>query len=208
MRSRLLLSVVHLPTIRETSEEMLPGGHGREPPGSPSLDDYVRSICQLAQPTSVLEEASTSIRPHRPHRPARACQKSSVPGSLQDISTCFSGQQPTLPGAGTADHLGWLFGESPEKLPSSKDLSRRAGPSADPQGSCRQTDSSKAQEAPKGRLRDARVPGHSLARLSRGWHQGSRVSRQPVRAAASPTSSHPNSVLRTLYLHLPVIHEL
>ncbi|XP_037352540.1 protein DEPP1 [Talpa occidentalis] len=208
MRSRLLLSVAHLPTIREASEEMLPGGHGREPPASPSLDDYVKSICQLAQPTSLLEEAAASVRPCRPHRPVKACQKNSLTDSLQDITTRFSGQQPTLPGAGTADPLDWLFGESQEKLPSRNDLSRRTGPSADSWGSHKQTDSSKAQVAPRGRLSDARVPGHSLEKLSRGWHQGSRALGQSVQAVASPISSHPNSVLRTLYLHLPVIHEL
>lgn len=57
-----LLSVALLPTIRETSEEMLPGGAGEEPPASPSLEDYVRSICQLAQPTSVLDETAARVR--------------------------------------------------------------------------------------------------------------------------------------------------
>ncbi|XP_058398924.1 protein DEPP1 [Diceros bicornis minor] len=196
MRSRLLLSVAHLPTIRETSEEMLPGGSGQEAPASPSLDDYVRSICQLAQPTSVLDMATARVRPSRPHRTAPACEKSCPTGSLQDITTHFSGQQPAVPGPGTADPLDWLFGESQEKRPSRRDSPRRTGPSADPWSPHRQMDRGKARGTPKGRLCDARVLGHSLARPLRDGHQG------------SPHSPRPSSVLRTLYLHLPVIHEL
>lgn len=208
MRSRLLLSVAHLPTIRETLEEMLPGGPGEEPPASPSLDDYVKSICQLAQPTSVPDEAAARVRPSRPHRPARSREKSCTTGSLQDITTRFSGQQPTLPGASTVDPLDWLFGESQENRPSGRDMPRRTGSSADPWASCRQTDSGKARGAPRGRLSDVRAPGHSPLRLQRDWHQCSQASGQPGQDAVSPTSPRPSSVLRTLYLHLPVIHEL
>ncbi|XP_036684104.1 protein DEPP1 [Balaenoptera musculus] len=208
MRSRLLLSVAHLPTIRETLEEMLPGGPGEDPPASPSLDDYVKSICQLAQPTSVPDEAAARVRPRRPHRPARSREKSCTPGSLQDITTRFSGQQPTLPGASTVDPLDWLFGESQENRPSGRDMPRRTGSSADPWASCRQTDSGKARGAPRGRLSDVRAPGHSLLRLQRDWHQCSQASGLPGQDAVSPTSPRPSSVLRTLYLHLPVIHEL
>nr|XP_033697484.1 protein DEPP1 isoform X1 [Tursiops truncatus]XP_033697485.1 protein DEPP1 isoform X1 [Tursiops truncatus] len=208
MRSRLLLSVAHLPTIRETLEEMLPGGPGEDPPASPSLDDYVKSICQLAQPTSVPDEAAARVRPSRPHRPARSREKSCTTGSLQDITTRFSGQQPTLPGASTVDPLDWLFGESQENRPSGRDMPRRTGSSADPWASCRQTDSGKARGAPRGRLSDVRVPGHSLLRPQRDWRQCSQASGQPGQDAVSPTSPRPSSILRTLYLHLPVIHEL
>ncbi|XP_057593341.1 protein DEPP1 [Hippopotamus amphibius kiboko] len=208
MKSRLLLSVAHLPTIREASEEMLPGGSGEEPPASPSLDDYVKSICQLAQPTSMLDEAAARVQPSRPHRPARSREKSCSTGSLQDITTRFSGQQPALPGTGTVDPLDWLFGKSQEKQPSSRDLPRRTGPSADPRASCRQMDSGKTRGAPRGRLSDARAPGHSLPRPLRDWHQCSQISMKPGQDAASSTSPRPSSILRTLYLHLPVIHEL
>lgn len=208
MRSRLLLSVPHLPTIRETSEEMLPVGPGEEPPASPSLDDYVRSICQLAQPTSVLDEAAAWARPRRPHRPGRSCEKSRSDGSLQDITTHFSGQQPVLPRAGPADPLDWLFGESQEKRPSRRDLPRRTGLPADPQALRKETNSGKAQGGPKGRLCEARAPEHSLERPLRNWHQCSPASVQPGRDAASSTSPRRSSILRTLYLHLPVIHEL
>uniref|UniRef100_A0A8C3YV11 DEPP autophagy regulator 1 n=1 Tax=Catagonus wagneri TaxID=51154 RepID=A0A8C3YV11_9CETA len=208
MRSRLLLSVPHLPTIRETSEEILPAGPGEEPPASPSLDDYVRSICQLAQPTSVLDEAAARAWARRPHRPSRSCEKSHPAVSLRDITTHFSGQQPALPRAGTADPLDWLFGESQEKQPSRRDLPRRTGLPADPQAPCRLTDSSKTQGGPKGRLCEARAAGHSLERPLRDWHQCAPASVQPGRDAVSPTSPRSSSILRTLYLHLPVIHEL
>lgn len=208
MRSRLLLSVVRLPTIRESWEERLPGGPGQELPASLSLDDYMRSICQLAQPTSVQEESAARVQPSRSPWPFRAREKSCSTGSLQDITTRFSSQQPALPEAGNADPLDWLFGQSQEKQPSWKYQPRRTGPSADQWGPRRQMDSSKAQGGPRGRLCDARTPGHSLARPSRDWHQGSWASGRYNQATAFPTSSRPSSILRTLYLNLPVIHEL
>ncbi|XP_008561989.1 PREDICTED: protein DEPP isoform X1 [Galeopterus variegatus] len=212
MRSRLLFSVAHLPTIRETSEEMLPGGPGQEPPASPSLDDYVKSICQLAQPTSVLDQAIDPGRPRRPHRPAQACENSCTAASLQDITAHVSGQQPTLPAPGTADPLGWLFGESQEKQPSRRDMPRRTSPAAGPWGPHRQTDSGKTRGTPGGRLCEARAPGLFLARLSWGGYQSSHLlswtSEQPGRTVASPCSPRTSSNLRTLYSHLPVIHEL
>ncbi|XP_069315981.1 protein DEPP1 [Eulemur rufifrons] len=205
MRSRLLLSVAHLPTIRESTEEILPGGLGQEPPASPSLDDYVRSICQLAQPTSVLDEATALGRPRPPDQLAQACEKSSPAPSLQDITARCSGQQPTLPEANTADPLDWLFGESQEKLSSRRELPRRPGL----WGLHRQVDSGKARAAPRGRLCEARAPGHSLAQPPQDGHQSSNLrsqtSGQPGQAVASP---RPSSVLRTLYSLLPVIHEL
>lgn len=175
MRSRLLLSEAHLPTIRETSEEMLPVGTGQEPPASPSLDDYVRSICQLAQSTSVLG-VPTARGPCR---------------SLEDITTYLRGQQPALHGAGTSDPLHCLFGESQGRWPSRRELPRTTGPSAESRGPCGQMDSSKAGEASRGRLCDARSPRHFLARPSREWHQGSLTPRQSGRAAASPMRPSP-----------------
>lgn len=208
MRSRLLNSVAHMPTIRESQEEMLPGGLRQEPPTSPSLDDYVRSICQLAQPTSVLDKPAAKDRLRRPHWPAWASEESFPTRSPYDITTHSSTQQPTLPEAGTADPLDWLFGKSQEKKPSWRDTSRRTGFSADPWGLHRQMDSRKAQGVLRRRLCDARVQGHSLERPSWDWHLGFLASRKHDQAAAFPASSCPSSVLRTLYLHLPVIHEL
>lgn len=207
MRSQLLISVAHLPTIRESQEEMLLGGFRQEPPTSPSLDDYVRSICQLVQPTSVLDKPAAKDRLRRPHWPAWASEESSPTRSPYDITTHSSTQHPTLPEAGTADPLDWLFGKSQEKKPSWRDTSR-TGSSADPWGLHRQMDSRKAQGVHRMRLCDARVQGHSLERPSRDWHLGSWASGQHDQAAAFPTSCCPSSVLRTLHLHLPVIHEL
>uniref|UniRef100_U3DU81 Protein DEPP n=1 Tax=Callithrix jacchus TaxID=9483 RepID=U3DU81_CALJA len=211
MRSRLLLSVAHLPTIRETTEEMLLGVPGQEPLPSPSLDDYVRSISRLAQPTSVLDKATAQGHPRPPHRPVQACRKGYPAMSLRDITARFSGQQPTLPTANAVDPLDWLFGEFQEKQPSRRDLPR-TGPSAGLCGPHRQMDSGKAKGAPRGRLCEARMPGHSLARPPQDGQQGSdlrsRTSGQAGQATASPRSPRPGSVLRTLYLHLPVIHEL
>ncbi|XP_008051506.1 protein DEPP [Carlito syrichta] len=215
MRSRLLLSVAHLPTIRETTEETLLGEPGQEPPASPSLDDYVKSICQLAQPTSVLDEATAQGRLRQPHRPAQACEKSHPAASLQDITACFRSQQPTLPTlptADTVDPLDWLFGESQEKRPSRRDLPRRTGSSAGPWGLHRQMDSGKTRGWPRGRVCEAKAPGHSLTSPVREGHQNSdlksRISGQLSRATASPRIPCPSSVLRTLYSHLPVIYEL
>ncbi|XP_047557714.1 protein DEPP1 [Lutra lutra] len=208
MRSRLLLPVAPLPTIQETLEEMLPGGPGQEPPASPSLDDYVKSICQLAQPTSVLDVATGRSQPGRTPRPARAFKKSPPPESLQDITTRFSGQQPALPGDGTADPLDWLFGESQEKKSSRREQPRRTGSSADSWDPHKQMDCGKARGTPRGRPWDVRVQGHSLARPSRDSPQGFWASRQLCMDTASPPTPRPSSTLRTLYLHLPVIHEL
>ncbi|XP_012664931.1 protein DEPP1 [Otolemur garnettii] len=212
MRSRLLLSVPHLPTIRETTEEMLPGGPGLESPASPTLDDYVRSICQLAQPTSVLDEATVLGRPRTPHQPGRALEKSCLAISLQDITARFSGQQPTLPEADTVDPLDQLFGESQEEWSSRRNLSRRTRPCAGSWGLHGQMDSGKARGAPRGRLCEARAPGHSLARPRRDSHSSSNLmsqtSGQPGQAVASRHNPRPSSALRTLYSLLPVIHEL
>uniref|UniRef100_A0A8D2AWA9 DEPP autophagy regulator 1 n=1 Tax=Sciurus vulgaris TaxID=55149 RepID=A0A8D2AWA9_SCIVU len=212
MRSRLLLSVAHLPTIRETSEEMLPGGPWQDPPASPSLDDYVRSICQLAQPTSVLDKVTARSRPSRPHRPAQDSEKSHPEASLQDSTAGFSGQQPTLPSAGTTDPLDWLFGESKRKEMNRRDLPRRTGPSAGHWGTHREMNSDKASASPRGRVCEARALGHSLTRPLQDVHESSNLkswtSGQPSRVTTSPCKPRQSSVLRSLYLHLPVIHEL
>ncbi|KAG2463347.1 DEPP protein, partial [Polypterus senegalus] len=53
MKPRLLHSVELLPTISEMHEEIAQGGCHNQNCSSQSLDDYVNSICQLAQPTSL-----------------------------------------------------------------------------------------------------------------------------------------------------------
>ncbi|EDK99568.1 DEPP1 protein, partial [Spelaeornis formosus] len=205
MRSRLLLPVPHLPTIREMSEELSHGAAGQEPPASPSLDDYVRCICQLAQPTSVLDKVTAQSRPNRPSRPAWTREKRRQAESPGDSSLCVSSLQPTLPSPGTDNPLDWLFGKS-------------QGEQADGRGRPNRTGSSDPWDVPRqmgkdtGRLCEARVPEHSLGRKPGPRHQTSDLkswtSRKSCRALASVSSSRPSSILGTLYLHLPVIHEL
>ncbi|XP_004875690.1 protein DEPP, partial [Heterocephalus glaber] len=159
MRSRLLLSVAPLPTIQETSEEMPTSDPGQEPPASPSLEDYVRSICQLAQPTTVLDKVIPWDRPSQPHWAALVRERS-LASSPKESSASFSSLWPTLPSAGAADPLDWLFGESQENQ-SGTDLLRKADPSARPWSLHRQVDSGKAK-----------MPGRSLVMPSQHRHQG------------------------------------
>lgn len=204
MRSRLLLPVPHLPTIRETSEELSHGAPGQEPPTSPSLDDYVRSICQLAQPTSVLDKVIVRNQPQRPYRSAWTREKRCQVESQGDNSPCFSSLQPPLPSPGNDNPLDWLFGKSQEQQTDRRDL---------PNG----TSSSdhwkvhKQMDKATGRLREARVPecflerklGHRQTSNLKSW-----TSRKSHQALASVSGSRPSGILSTLYLHLPVIHEL
>lgn len=173
MRSWLLLSVAHLPTIWERWEEMLPVGPGQESLASLSLDDYMRSTCQLLQPTSELNEATVRAQPSRPHWLVQECKKSYLTGSLQDTTTHFSSQHPPLPGASTAGALDWLLGQSQERQMRWKDLPRRTGLSVEPWGPHRQMNSSKVLRRPRGKLCDPRAPRHYLVRPLRDWNQGS-----------------------------------
>lgn len=212
MRSRLLLPVPHLPTIRETSEELSHGAPGQEPPTSPSLDDYVRSICQLAQPTSVLDKVIVRNQPQRPSRPAWTREKRCQVESQGDSSPCFSSLQPPLPSPGNDNPLDWLFGKSQEQQTKSQEqqTERRDLPngtsSSDHWGVHKQMDKD------TGRLCEARVPECSLGRKSPGQRQTSnpksRTSRKSHQALACVSGSRPSGILSTLYLHLPVIHEL
>lgn len=204
MRSRLLLPVPHLPTIRETSEELSHGAPGQEPPTSPSLDDYVRSICQLAQPTSVLDKVIVRNQPQRPYRPAWTREKRCQVESQEDSSPCFSSLQPPLPSPGNGNPLDWLFGKSQEQQTDRRDLPNGTS-SSDHWGVHKQMDKA------TGRLREARVPECSLGRKS-GHRQTSNLknwtSRKSHQALASVSGSRPSGILSSLYLHLPVIHEL
>lgn len=205
MRSRLLLSVPHLPTIRETSEELSHGAPGQEAPSSPTLDDYVRCICQLAQPTSVLDKTTAWSPPNRSCRPAWTREKRHPSESLGDSSPCFSSLQSTLPSPGTDDPLDWLFGKSQEQQTDRRDLPNRTGSSGH-WGVHRQMGKD------SGRPSEARVPEYSLGRKPGHRHQTSKLKswtpRKSCQALASVSGSRPSSILGTLYLHLPVIHEL
>ncbi|KAM6156651.1 protein DEPP1 [Erethizon dorsatum] len=193
MRSRLLLSVAPLPTIRETSEEMLPADPGQEPLASPSLEDYVRSICKLAQPTTMLDKVTNRGQTSQPHQAPRGRDRSPA-SSPRETSAFFSGPRPTLPSAGAADPLDWLFGESQEKQ-SKTDLPWTAVPSTRPWSAHRQADSSKA-----------RTPERSLVTPSQHGHQSAGL--QSRTFSASRCSPRPSSILRAVYSQLPVIHEL
>ncbi|XP_067390384.1 protein DEPP1 [Emydura macquarii macquarii] len=129
MRSRLLLTVTHLPTINET-EEMLRLGwshaQAEEPLGG--LDEYVRSISQLAQPSLLSSGLLCPCQSsqNKPRRPQRAWGKAAWRGvapcsletvqanaaSLQDITAQFNGQHSPQGLTGSADPLAWLFGLS------------------------------------------------------------------------------------------------
>lgn len=205
MRSRLLLSVPHLPTIRETSEELSHGAPGQEPPSSPTLDDYVRCICQLAQPTSMLDKTTAWSPPTRSCRPAWTREKRHQSESLGDSSPCFSSLQTTLPSPGTDDPLDWLFGKSQEQQTDRRDLPNRTSSSGH-WGVHRQMGKD------SGRPSEARVPEYSLGRKPGHRHQTSSLKswtpRKSCQALVSVSGSRPSSILGTLYLHLPVIHEL
>lgn len=203
MRSRLLLSVAQLPTIRESSEELLPGGAGQEPPASPSLDDYVRSICQLAQPTCVLDKATAQGRLSRRGRPAQASEETCPDVSLQEDD-----QHPATPTAGPADPLAWLFGQSQEKQSSERGPARRTGPGA----GLWDLRSDKAGGIRRGKPCEVRMFGCSLVRPALDGPQSTDL-RNPMagqhgRPEASSCRPRPSRLLRTLCLHLPVIHEL
>ncbi|CAH7182355.1 protein DEPP1 [Phodopus roborovskii] len=205
MRSRLLLPVPHLPTIRETSEELSHGAAGQEPPTSPSLDDYIRSICQLAQPTSVLDKVAVRSRPHSPYRPAWTREKRCQAESLADSSPCFSSLPPPLSSPGTDNPLDWLFGKSQEQQADGRDPT--SGPGSSDHGSVH-----RQMEEYTGRLCETRLPENSPGRTSGPRQQTSNrkswTARKSHQALATVSGSRPSGILSTLCLHLPVIHEL
>ncbi|XP_074856053.1 protein DEPP1 [Carettochelys insculpta] len=142
MRARRRISRTDLPPISETGELLGAGGspvQAEEPLAG--LEEYVRSISQLAQPPS-LGSGLPSPCPSKPHRPPRARGRVAWSGvtppspeeargnaaSLQDITAQFNGQHGPQGPPGSADPLAWLFGlsEATEQSPSPR---RRASPS-------------------------------------------------------------------------------
>ncbi|XP_043845112.1 protein DEPP1 [Dromiciops gliroides] len=229
MRSRLLISVALLPTISETSEMMMLGGTQAKDElksdllSSQSLDDYVKSICQLAQPTSVLDGAHR-LPCNRPRKPCRLRGKtfndvaaashsemSSPNSSLQDITACFSGQQPALTLGNNIDPLDWLFGESQPKRQSRKDSLRRTGLSTDPSSLHKQSEMGKSRVTRRVRAYEAKVPGSPLTKLSSEWSKAWERITQPstVNTALEYSSSpHQGRRPRSLNSYLPIIYEL
>ncbi|XP_072484537.1 protein DEPP1 [Notamacropus eugenii] len=229
MRSRLLISEALLPTISETSEMMMLGGTQAKDElqsdllSSQSLDDYVKSICQLAQPTSVLDGAQR-LPYNRPRKPCRLrgktfsdvpsaspSEKSSPTSSLQDITARFSGQHPTLTLSNNIDPLDWLFGESQPKRQSWKDALRRTGLSTDPSPLHKQTETGKSRVTRRVRACETKIPGGPLTKLSSEWGKVSERRTQPsmLNAALNYSSSpHQGRIPRSLNSNLPVIYEL
>ncbi|XP_068927353.1 protein DEPP1 [Petaurus breviceps papuanus] len=229
MRSRLLISVALLPTISETSEMMMLGGTQPKDDlpsdllSSQSLDDYVKSICQLAQPTSVLDGAQR-LPYNRPRKPCRFRGKtfSDVPSashgekpspasSLQDITARFSGQHPPLTLGNNIDPLDWLFGESQPKRQSWKDSLRRTGLSPDPSPLHKQTETGKSRVTRRVRASEAKIPGAPLTKLSsewgKAWERRTQTSTSNT-ALNSSSSPHQGRIPRALNSNLPVIYEL
>ncbi|XP_073209196.1 protein DEPP1 isoform X1 [Lepidochelys kempii] len=146
MRSRRLISVTHLPTISETGEMLFVGGsHAQAEEPLAGLDEYVQSISQLAQPSSLSSGLPCPCQgsQNKPHKLQRAQGKVAQSGvalpspekvqgnaaSLQDITAQFN-QQHNLQGlTGSADPLAWLFGFS-EAKEQSPGLRKRASPSS------------------------------------------------------------------------------
>ncbi|KAM9134707.1 protein DEPP1 [Pangshura tecta] len=132
MRARRLISMTHLPMINETGEMLVLGGsHAKAEEPLAGLDEYVQSISQLAQPSSlssVLSCPCQSIQ-NKPHKPQRTRAKVAQSGvalpnpekvqgkaaSLQDITAQFNQQHSPLGLPGCTDPLAWLFGLSETK---------------------------------------------------------------------------------------------
>ncbi|XP_007478166.2 protein DEPP1 [Monodelphis domestica] len=228
MRSRLLISVALLPTISEASEMLLLGGTQAKSDelqsdllSSQSLDDYVKSICQLAQPTSVLDGAQR-LPYTRPWRPCKLrgktfndaslashSEKSCPTSSLQDITARFSGQNLTLPLGNNTDPLDWLFGESQTKRQSWKDALRRTGSATDPSPLHKQTETGKSRVARRVRACEAKVSGGPLGKLSTDKALEKRTQPSALNAALEYSSnSHQGRIPRSLNSNLPVIYEL
>ncbi|XP_074088753.1 protein DEPP1 [Macrotis lagotis] len=229
MRSRLLISVALLPTISETSEMMMLGGTQTKDElqsdllSSQSLDDYVKSICQLAQPTSVLDGAQR-LPYNRPRKPCRIRgktsndvvsaslnEKSTPTSSLQDITAHFSGQQPALTLGSNTDPLDWLFGESQPKRQSWKDALRRTSLTTDPSPLHKQTETGKSRVARRNRVCEAKIPGGPPTKLSSEWGKALEKRIQPSMlntALEHSRSSHQGRISRSLNSNLPVIYEL
>ncbi|XP_050816296.1 protein DEPP1 [Gopherus flavomarginatus] len=144
MRARRLISMTHLPTISETGEMLFLGGsHAQAEEPLAGLDEYVQSISQLAQPSSLSSGLPCPCQnsQNKPDKPQRARAKVAQSGvalpspekvqdnaaSLQDITAQFNQQHSPLGLTGCTDPLAWLFGLS-EAKEQSPGLRRRVSP--------------------------------------------------------------------------------
>ncbi|XP_061083429.1 protein DEPP-like [Conger conger] len=111
---RLLLSVDLLPTISETHEEVPQVGPSTQ--AHQSLEDYVDSIKELAQPASVLGCGPVRVqRTQRPrlfakHTPAAATSRRAVRIRRPRAASCQDGI--TLKCDSRTDPLDWLFAQT------------------------------------------------------------------------------------------------
>ncbi|XP_035262409.1 protein DEPP [Anguilla anguilla] len=123
---RRLLSVDLLPTISETQEDAAHAwhpGHAGHP--SASLEDYVASIKELAQPAAFSACATLRVPGRRKHAlpaapppgAAAAACKPRLPVALDDIALVFgAGAKGECGGscAAARDPLDWLFARAEE----------------------------------------------------------------------------------------------
>ncbi|KAK6482105.1 protein DEPP [Huso huso] len=135
MKSRLLLSVDQLPTISEMYEEKSQGGCLTPSYSSQSLDEYIMSICQLAQPTSSSgyplcsnpfkmqspPKTKTNSKPLTQHSSSATLPRSSTRGNNTLMPACLDDVTFTIGNhmecksqvfLSTRDPLDWLFAQS------------------------------------------------------------------------------------------------
>ncbi|XP_066535934.1 protein DEPP [Hoplias malabaricus] len=122
---RLLLSIAPLPTIAETHEDASQVGCQSGP--SQSLEEYVNSIKELAQPACGPVRVARTLRPCMFSKPLSKHSSSSSPRSssrtpraprsrpsslgLDELTHRFSSQK-----VGSTDPLDWLFGQTQDEL--------------------------------------------------------------------------------------------
>ncbi|KAG9341112.1 hypothetical protein JZ751_019866 [Albula glossodonta] len=120
---RLLLSVDLLPTIRETQEEVTPVSGSNH--GSQSMEDYVDSIKELAQPS--LFAGCGPVRVQRTQRPRLfAKHTAAAPAPRRAIrvrrpraAACLD--DVTLKFGSTADPVDWLFAQTQSEAPTQRE---------------------------------------------------------------------------------------
>ncbi|XP_053306619.1 protein DEPP1 [Spea bombifrons] len=124
MRSQLLISVAHLPTISEDAEtNSQRGDGGADMRPSNGLEEYVKSIQTLAQPSSVLslttqQGPARSQRRSRQHlRPPRSCD-----GKVRSPAPDATGLQTN------GDPLAWLYRQSGKENADSPIVCHSLGP--------------------------------------------------------------------------------
>uniref|UniRef100_A0A3B4DFT5 Uncharacterized protein n=1 Tax=Pygocentrus nattereri TaxID=42514 RepID=A0A3B4DFT5_PYGNA len=98
---RLLLSIAPLPTITETHEDSSQVGCQSSP--SQSLEDYVNSIKELAQPACVTSSPRCSSRTPRTRTASLV---------LDELTQHFSIQKDSC----SRDPLDWLFAQTQDEL--------------------------------------------------------------------------------------------